>query len=37
VANDEVALLELINAITALADGGELTWAIASTRVERPC
>src|ERR1700730_6037808 len=28
VANDEAALLELINAITALADGGELTWAI---------
>src|SRR3984893_2929851 len=27
-ANDEAALLELINAITALADGGELTWAI---------
>src|ERR1700752_5368337 len=28
VANDEAALRELINAITALADGGELTWAI---------
>ena len=28
VANDEAALLELINAITALADGDELTWAI---------
>ena len=28
VANDEAALLELINATTALADGGELTWAI---------
>ena len=28
VANDEAALLELINAITALADGGQLTWAI---------
>src|SRR5260370_37374020 len=27
-ANDEAALLELINAITALADGDELTWAI---------
>src|SRR5258705_2403069 len=29
VANDEAALLELINAITALADGGELIGAIA--------
>ena len=28
VANDEAALLELISASTALADGGELTWAI---------
>lgn len=28
VANDEAALLELISAVTALADGGELTWAI---------
>lgn len=28
VANDETALLELIAAVTALADGGQLTWAI---------
>lgn len=28
VANDEAALLELIAAVTALADGGEVTWAI---------
>ena len=28
VANDETALLELITDVTALADGGELTWAI---------
>jgi len=28
VTNDESALLELITAATALADGGELTWAI---------
>lgn len=28
VANDEAALLEVINAIQALADGGEITWAI---------
>ena len=28
VANDEAALLELITAVTALADGGEVTWAI---------
>lgn len=28
VANDETALLELIEAVTALADGGEVTWAI---------
>ena len=28
VANDEGALLELINAVSALADGGEVTWAI---------
>lgn len=28
VANDETALLELIDAVTALADGGEVTWAI---------
>lgn len=28
VANDEAALLELITAVIALADGGELTWAI---------
>jgi hypothetical protein len=30
VANDEAALLELINAITALADGGELTCVSSS-------
>jgi transposase len=28
VANDETALLELIDAVTAQADGGEVTWAI---------
>ena len=28
VANDETALLDLIGAVTALADGGEITWAI---------
>ncbi|OBY29143.1 transposase, partial [Mycolicibacter kumamotonensis] len=28
VANDEAALLELIDAVRALADGGEVTWAI---------
>jgi transposase len=28
VTNDEAALLELIAAVTALADGGEITWAI---------
>jgi transposase len=28
VANDEAALLELIAAVTTLADGGEITWAI---------
>ena len=28
VANDEAALVELITAVTALADGGEVTWAI---------
>ena len=28
VANDEAVLLELISAVTALADGGEVTWAI---------
>jgi transposase len=28
VTNDEAALLELISAVTTLADGGELTWAI---------
>ena len=28
VANDEAALVELINAVTTLADGGEVTWAI---------
>ncbi len=28
VANDETALLQLINAVTSLADGGEITWAI---------
>ncbi len=28
VANDEAVLLEMISAVTALADGGELTWAI---------
>ena len=28
VANDEATLGELINAVTTLADGGELTWAI---------
>ena len=28
VANDETALLELIDAVSALADGGEVTWAI---------
>jgi transposase len=28
VANDETVLLELIDAVTALADGGEVTWAI---------
>jgi transposase len=28
VANDEAALLESIDAVTALADGGEVTWAI---------
>ena len=28
VANDESALLELIAAVTTLADGGEITWAI---------
>ncbi len=27
-ANDETALLELISTVTALADGGEVTWAI---------
>ncbi len=28
VANDEAVLLELIDTVTALADGGEVTWAI---------
>jgi hypothetical protein len=28
VANDEATLGELINAVTTLADGGDLTWAI---------
>lgn len=28
VANDEATLLELLDAVTALADGGEVTWAI---------
>jgi transposase len=28
VANDETALLELVSTVTALADGGEVTWAI---------
>ena len=28
VANDEAALLDLIDAVTVLADGGEVTWAI---------
>ena len=28
VANDEAALLEVIAAVTTLADGGEVTWAI---------
>lgn len=28
IANDETALLELIGAISVLADGGEVTWAI---------
>jgi transposase len=28
VANDEVVLVELINEVMALADGGEVTWAI---------
>ena len=28
VANDETVLLELIDAVTTLADGGEVTWAI---------
>lgn len=28
VANDETALLEVIDAVTALAGGGEITWAI---------
>ncbi|MGO9033926.1 IS110 family transposase [Mycobacterium sp.] len=28
IANDETALLELIGAVSALADGGEVTWAI---------
>lgn len=28
IANDETALLELIDAVTTLADGGEATWAI---------
>ena len=28
VANDEAVLLELVKAVIALADGGELTWAI---------
>lgn len=28
VANDETALLELIDEVTALADGGQVTWAI---------
>ncbi|BBU24310.1 transposase [Mycobacterium xenopi] len=28
VANDETALLELIDAVTAQADGGDVTWAI---------
>ena len=28
VANDEAALLELITAVTALGEGGEVTWAI---------
>jgi transposase len=28
VSNDETALLELIAAVTTLADGGEVTWAI---------
>ena len=28
VTNDEAALLELIAAVTTLADGGEITWAI---------
>lgn len=28
VANDEAVLLELINTVTAMADGGDITWAI---------
>ena len=28
VANDEAVLVELIAAVTTLADGGEVTWAI---------
>ena len=28
VANDETVLLELMDAVTALAEGGEVTWAI---------
>jgi transposase len=28
VANDETVLLELVSTVTALADGGEVTWAI---------
>src|ERR1700757_1439786 len=28
ITNDEAALLELIDTVTALADGGEITWAI---------
>ena len=36
VVNDEAALLELIAAVTTLADGGEITWAIYLNAGGRP-
>jgi Ethanolamine utilization protein EutJ (predicted chaperonin) len=37
VANDETVLLELIASVTALADGGEITWASTSTAAGPRC
>lgn len=37
VANDEPELLQLVGDVLALADGGEVTWAIDMTGGERPC